>query len=72
MAAVLYLVANEIDKNPFVVFDLHGFDLVAALQESGYTEAAGESLPITGLAQLQQGTAAEGGDCDLSCWHYSI
>ena len=25
MAAVLYLIANEIDKNPFIVFQLHGF-----------------------------------------------
>ena len=38
IAAVLYLVANEIDKNPFVVFDLHGLDLVAALHEICYTE----------------------------------
>ncbi len=59
MAAVLYLVANEIDKNPFVVFDLHGFDLVAALQESGYTEAAGESVSFPALAQWQQ-PATEG------------
>jgi len=59
MAAVLYLVANEIDKNPFVVFDLHGLDLGAALQESGYTEEAGESAPVTGLTQLQQQPAAE-------------
>jgi len=54
MAAVLFLVANEIDKNPFVVFDLHQFDLVAALQESGYTDAGGESVPIVGIAELQQ------------------
>lgn len=62
MAAVLYLVANEIDKNPFVVFDLHGLDLVADLQESGYTEEAGELVPITGLAQLQQEAAPENAD----------
>jgi uncharacterized Zn finger protein len=54
MAAVLYLIANEIDKNPFVVFDLHGFDLVAALGESGYAEAGSESVPVTRLSQLQQ------------------
>ncbi|MBL7798492.1 MAG: DEAD/DEAH box helicase family protein [Saprospiraceae bacterium] len=59
MAAVLYLVANEIDKNPFVVFDLHGFDLVAALQESGYTEAAGDPVSIPALAQWQQPVAEE-------------
>ncbi len=60
MAAVLYLVANEIDKNPFVVFDLHGFDLVAALEESGYTEAAGDSVSIPALTQWQQPVAAAG------------
>lgn len=59
MAAVLFLVANEIDKNPFVVFDLHQFDLVAALQESGFAEAAGESVPIARLAGLQQNLVAE-------------
>lgn len=58
MAAVLYLVANEIDKNPFIVFDLHGFDLVAALKESGYAEASGESVSIPALAQWQ-GAASE-------------
>jgi len=64
MAAVLFLVANEIDKNPFVVFDLHQFDLVAALQESGYTEEVGESVPIAGLAGLQQEITA--GNADFS------
>jgi len=59
IAAVLFLVANEIDKNPFVVFELHQFDLVAALQESGYTEEASESVPIIGLAQLQADIAGE-------------
>ncbi len=36
LAAIIYLIAAEIDKNPFVVFDLHGFDLVAALQKAGF------------------------------------
>ncbi len=31
IAAVIYLSANEIDKNPFLVFELHGMDLAAAL-----------------------------------------
>ncbi|MEY3248911.1 MAG: hypothetical protein RL742_954 [Bacteroidota bacterium] len=70
MAAVLYLVANEIDKNPFLVFDLHGFDLVAALNEGGYTEAVGESVPIIRLPQLQQALAAETAAAapEESCW----
>ncbi|MFN0216362.1 MAG: SNF2-related protein, partial [Saprospiraceae bacterium] len=54
MAAVLFLVANEIDKNPFIVFDLHSFDLIKALHDSGYTEEVGASVPIIDLAVLQQ------------------
>lgn len=33
IAAVLYMIANEVDKNPFVVFELHGMDLAGALQQ---------------------------------------
>jgi SNF2 family DNA or RNA helicase/uncharacterized Zn finger protein len=36
IAAVIYLVANEIDKNPFLVFSLHGFDILGALEKQGY------------------------------------
>ncbi len=32
IAAVIYLIANEIDKNPFLVFELHGLDLAKALE----------------------------------------
>ena len=32
LAAVVYLIANEIDKNPFLVFEMHGFDLLAAIR----------------------------------------
>jgi uncharacterized Zn finger protein/superfamily II DNA or RNA helicase len=59
MAAVFFLVANEIDKNPFVVFDLHAFDLIKALQETGYTEETGETVPIMELAALQREIAAK-------------
>lgn len=31
LAAVIYIVANEIDQNPFLVFNLHRFDLLAEL-----------------------------------------
>lgn len=48
MAAVLYLLANEIDKNPFLVFSLHGFDLIAGLSAVGYDLQEGEvgSIPM--------------------------
>ena len=32
LAAVIYRVAEEIDRNPFVVFELHGLDLVKELE----------------------------------------
>jgi uncharacterized Zn finger protein len=37
LAAVLYLIATEIDKNPFLVFELHGFNLFQELEKIGYT-----------------------------------
>lgn len=33
LAAVIYLVANEIDQNPFLVFQLKDFDIVAELKK---------------------------------------
>jgi len=54
MAAVLYLVANEIDKNPFQVFQLRNFDLFQTLAAMGYTGQAQADIPIlftTALAQ---------------------
>lgn len=35
LAAVIYKVCAEIDNNPFVVFDLHGVDLLSTLSERG-------------------------------------
>ncbi len=32
LAAVIYTVAEEIDRNPFMVFEVHGLDLVKALE----------------------------------------
>ncbi len=32
IAAVIYIVANEIDKNPFIVFELHGFDMLESFK----------------------------------------
>ena len=33
IAAVTYLISNEIDKNPFIIFELHGMDLAAELED---------------------------------------
>ncbi|MEO6132643.1 MAG: SNF2-related protein [Saprospiraceae bacterium] len=37
LAAVIYTLANEIDKDPFLVFKLLKFDLVDALKQKGFT-----------------------------------
>ena len=39
LASVLYIVANEIDKNPFMVFNMHGFDLLKALETAGFASS---------------------------------
>ncbi|MCC7464706.1 MAG: DEAD/DEAH box helicase family protein [Saprospiraceae bacterium] len=54
MAAVFFLIANEIDKNPFLVFELRKVDLLQALKESGYTESESTSFSISAAATLQQ------------------
>ena len=54
MAAVLYLIANEIDKNPFIVFNLHNFDLQQSLLADEQPGAAAELLAVPSLASLQQ------------------
>ena len=46
MAAVLYLVANEIDKNPFLVFELRGLDLFQRLHEAGYTAGGQKGITV--------------------------
>ncbi|WPP48824.1 DEAD/DEAH box helicase [Catalinimonas niigatensis] len=42
IAAVIYLIANEIDKNPFLVFEMHGQDLLKMLEAKGF----GTSQPL--------------------------
>ncbi|MGN6542972.1 MAG: SWIM zinc finger family protein, partial [Ginsengibacter sp.] len=34
LAAVIYIIANEIDQNPFLVFNLHRFNVLEAISES--------------------------------------
>ncbi|MCR9290594.1 MAG: DEAD/DEAH box helicase [Bacteroidetes bacterium] len=54
MASVLYLVANEIDMNPFLVFDLHGFDLFKGLEGIGYTASGQKGVSILSIDTLWQ------------------
>ena len=52
MASVLYLVANEIDKNPFVVFQLHDFDLFKGLEGVGYSAQEQTGVHIFSIDDL--------------------
>jgi len=52
MASVIYLIANEIDQNPFLVFELHRFDLFEALKKAGYTSQESQDIRILSLARL--------------------
>ncbi|MCW5920710.1 MAG: DEAD/DEAH box helicase [Saprospiraceae bacterium] len=53
LAAIIYVVANEIDKNPFLVFDLHQFDLLAALEKAGFSAQQTRQIAATPLASLR-------------------
>jgi uncharacterized Zn finger protein/superfamily II DNA or RNA helicase len=48
LAAVIYLLANEIDQNPFRVFEWRGLDLVATLEVMGIVspDAHEQQLPL--------------------------
>ena len=37
LASVIYIIANEIDRNPFLVFELHDFDIIEALKKKNFT-----------------------------------
>ena len=36
IAAVIYIIANEIDRNPFIVFHLHGLDILKQIEQHGF------------------------------------
>ncbi|GHB51940.1 DEAD/DEAH box helicase [Persicitalea jodogahamensis] len=53
-AAVLYLVANEIDKNPFLIFELRDFDLFKALEGLGLASAEQKDVEILDVSALRK------------------
>lgn len=36
LASVIYIIANEIDRNPFIIFQLHGLDILNELAQRGF------------------------------------
>ncbi|TAE96922.1 MAG: helicase SNF2, partial [Runella slithyformis] len=59
-AAVLYLVANEIDKNPFLIFELRDFDLFKNLEALGFASADQKDVETLDVADIRQ--LFEGGE----------
>jgi uncharacterized Zn finger protein len=51
LAAVINVIANEIDRNPFLIFKLHGYDIIHELQRFGI-EAISDTVTIPDLASL--------------------
>ncbi len=53
IAAVIYMIANEIDQNPFIVFKLHNVDLAAELSKMKIDIGSLEKEKIFSLADLK-------------------
>ena len=51
LAAVINVIANEIDRNPFLIFKLHGYEIIHELRRYGI-EAISETVTIPDLASL--------------------
>jgi uncharacterized Zn finger protein/superfamily II DNA or RNA helicase len=62
LAAIIYLVANEIDKNPFLVFALHAYDLLAELEKQGFAAGEAQSAQALPLSQLRRPLADTAGE----------
>ena len=54
IAAVLYMITNEIDKNPFLIFDLHNFGLIQGLEEIGYSIGAEQEAAVKSFSAITQ------------------
>jgi SNF2 family DNA or RNA helicase/uncharacterized Zn finger protein len=52
LAAVIYMIGTEIDKNPFMVFLLRGLDVLEELQRLNFTSDGNFKLPVSGIKEL--------------------
>lgn len=61
LAAVIYLLANEIDANPFLVLQLHGLNLIEELKDAGLTvqQHAQEEIPAVEKMMVKEVPEAE-------------
>jgi len=54
LASVIYLIANEIDKNPFLVFEMHGLDLGKAFEKANMGVSKQQQIPIKKAVEFYQ------------------
>jgi SNF2 family DNA or RNA helicase/uncharacterized Zn finger protein len=59
LAAVVYKIANEIDLNPFLIFELHGLDLLKALHKKGLLLEEKGQEDIAELKEMLQKAPSE-------------
>jgi len=52
LAAVMYQIALEIDRNPFTIFDLHDFDIVAEINKTGLSVSKDNIYNIREINQI--------------------
>lgn len=65
LAAVVYTVADEIDRNPFMVFDVHGLDLVKELEKNNLKIGDKKVERIPSVANLLDNTTTNNVGDDL-------
>jgi SNF2 family DNA or RNA helicase/uncharacterized Zn finger protein len=53
LAAVLYIVSNEIDKNPFILLKLHGLDLLRAFENDNTVKKLNSIPEVSALVSSQ-------------------
>lgn len=58
LAAVIYLLSQEIDGNPFLVFSLRGVDLITQLKKRGIEISAGANPALPSREQVLFGATA--------------
>src|SRR5207244_1444849 len=65
IAAIIYLIANEIDRNPFLVFELHGLDVLAAIESAGFSGAQQATTNVPAMSTVLDGLLAKAPATDL-------
>lgn len=54
IAAVIYKTGQEIDNNPFIIFELHGVDIVGELSKRGVALNHGKAIALSPWAEAMQ------------------